>query len=769
MSACIQINNQPHSAEIDRIKSRGSTSSISMGEELTTSSNNSGSVADNQHHSLIHSNISHAEISYNIIPMLEDDKEVTLKTVPKFLDEGNDFFRYIDPEPVLSPSYASINPNKRIRFPIYEHIEKCSSKEAPPTYSPAVEEVTVISMKAEWLSPYEPATTRNWRNFIMEINSTQLNFYRIDESLTAGIKNYTNGDSKEGNGSHHSHFLSLPAKNAHQFNKADQERICFNLKRNRNKYLTNDRIIKSYSLQCAKLGIPTDYTKKTFVLRMRCEAEQFLLNFSHVDDMIMWTMYLQMGICVSLDLDLREYPTYRVVPRRRRRRRRRNGENSDAHGRSNSIGRLQLTRISSFSSSNESKPPSRMKPSRSLSSGLLSLYNRSQSSKAISELPSESKSSSVPSSRKNSATDETVSTDFKSKLKCLFRSKSNNRAGASSRKVTVEKFKNQTRELNCVMEDEEEDTSANVVRTMSLPAKEQSCMISKVITLPAELNQNSILKEKSGELTVPANNPKNFTDPSHAIPLPVTVEEECPLSNNASADIDFPIEHRNNALVQRELEEFREVVREHNEAAEENLCDATDELLMMRDCSGDDDEEEEDDDEDTHVVNDSFDQSRSVYIDEGIFHDSDDDYVYTMERRNSYRNRASSTTSALSNTPYGSDEVKWCPPIKHMSRRRYIRDSLRCIKPLSEGHRWIGKVVFRPTRAPNFETNNLPITIGNYSLGISSTQRKTGNKNSWKDLDYKQTKNHYLKIFTVGPVGYLRAGTKIFDSWNKDF
>lgn len=605
----------------------------------------------------------------------------------------------------------------------------------------------------------------------MEINSTQLNFYRIDETLTAGIKNYTNGDSKDGSShSHHSHFLSLSSKSAHQFNKADQERICFNVKRNRNKYLTNDKIIKSYSLQCAKLGIPTDYTKKTFVLRMRCEAEQFLLNFSHVDDMIMWTMYMQMGICVSLDLDLREYPTYRVVPRRRRRRRRRNGESllsSGSQGRSDSMGRLQLTGNSSYTgphtSSIDGKSSGRMKPSRSLSSGLLSLYNRSQSFKTISESPS--KSSSVPSSRKNSVSEETNSTDFKSKLKCLFRSKSNSRSGASSRKVTVEKFKRQSRELNCVMEDEEEDTTANVIRTMSLPVKEQCCMISKVKTLPAESSKNCIPEKTSGELTVPINNSENLTPPPDPIPLPVTPEEKCPLSNT-SADVGFPTEHRNNALVQRELEEFREVVREHNEAAEENVCDASDEVRLVRNSSVDEDEEEEDDDEDIHAVNDSIDQSRSVYIDEGIFHDSDDDYVYTMERRNSYRNRASSTTSALSNTPYGSDEVKWSPPVKHMSRRRYIRDSLRCIKPLSEGHRWIGKVVFRPAKAPDFETNNLPIAIGNYTHSIPSISGKTVNKNPWKDLDYKQTKNHYLKIFTVGPMGYLRASAKVYDAWD---
>lgn len=749
--------------DIDRLKSRGSVSSTSMGEDMTTSSNNSESAPDCQHQQHIR----------NIASSEEKSERENFNKL-KFLDEGNDIFHWIDPLPASPPKYTSINPNRRIRFPVYECIEQCPSDAVPPKYTPAINSFTVISMKMELLSPYEASPSRQWKNYVMEINSTQLNFYHIDETLTSGIKNYNNNDSKVSSShSHHSHLFSLSTRGTYQFNKSDQERICMTIDKNRGKYLTNDRIIKTYSLQCAKLGIPTDYTKKTFVLRMRCESEQFLLNFSHVDDMILSTMYLQMGIAVSLDLDLRELPTYRVVPRRRRRRRKKNKDGlfSDNHSRSSSMSRLHANGSPSPSGHGRARTPredlssERSKTSRSLTAGLLNVHSKSPSAVA----DSKSRTRSTPSSRKNSVTEETSgSLSLKSKLRGLFRA----RGTVSTRHIMMEKFQSQTRGLNSVLEDAEEDDSA-LSRTKSLPAKELG---SKTSTLsPPENLERSISRNLPPDMNLMKSHASAFISNQDKNLLPMTPEEDLHSPGVGSID-SIPVQ-RYNTHTQREIDEFRAIVREHAEEAADNDDGGMD-CLGIEGLAGDEDEDDEegedgeDDDDDASVQNragSGFDRPRSVYADEGIFHDSDDDYVYTMERRIGYRNRASSTTSALSNTPYGSDEVKWNPPIKEMSRRRYIRDSLRCIKPLSEGHRWIGKVVMRPANPPSYETNNSPIIVG-ASLPdprLSKGRHTPTNDYFYGEVDFRQTKNHYLKAFIAGPAGFLKAGTKVYNQWQQ--
>ncbi|QLL32754.1 hypothetical protein HG536_0D02760 [Torulaspora globosa] len=752
-----KVSDNGHLSEIDRMKSRGSSSSVSIGEELTSSSNNSETIADNQRQH-------HQQMRKGALKMerrLEENSKKSSTEVPRYLDDGNEIFHFIDPLPASPPTYSSCTPNKRIRFPLYDTVEGCSPRAVPPKYKPAVEALTVISMKSEWQSPYEPSPCKQWRNFIMQVNSTQLNFYHIDESLTAGIKHYSGGDSKLGSShSHHSHFLSLKSRSTYQFNKADQERITFNIDKNREKYLSDDKIVKTYSLQCAKLGIPTDYTKKTFVLRMRCESEQFLLNFSHVDDMIMFTMYLQMGICVSLDLDLREYPSYRVVPRRRRRPRpkKRDGLfSSDSHGKSNSYSfrtssGTSLSALEFSRTSNEEPSPTKARNTRSLSSGLLQIYNKSPSSSQRAE----TRTKSAPSSRKNSvAEDSSGSPGLKSRLRGLFKT----RRSASNRKVTGEMFHSPARGLNSVLEDEEEDIA--VARTKSLPHKN----LPKYSPLLQNLRDRSINRQLPPGMNLMESHASAFTNTLGDPALPFTPEEEAFSPGAASID-SIPVQ-RYNTHTQRDLDEFQKIVREHREA-EVLGSNSTEHLGCLSVPHEDEEDEDEDEDGDDYDENAGRDPAptpgpepaSSVYADEGIFHDSDDDYVYTAERRNGYRNRASSTTSALSNTPYGSDEVKWNPPIKEMSRRRYIRDSLRCIKPLSENHRWIGKVVLRPTRAPPFETNNVPIIVG--GPNFDSGRCTPTNDYFYGGVENKQIKNHYLKAFIAGPSGFLKAGTKMF-------
>lgn len=302
-----------HVQNIESLKSPSSNSSLSAVEEVCTSTSTSNTTIGSSNHCLTDSSQATTPIATHTSPLKPH--------INLLRDDPNEFLQCIDHKPVSPPNYNEMNPNKRINFPIWEHTAPCPINELPPSYKPAVEELTIVSMKLEWLSPYDVSPLRTWKNLIMEINSTQLNFYHIDESLTSHIRNYSNDSSSSSPSKQRSTF-SFGNRTTYEFNKNDQEQIAFRIKRNKKLYLSNDKLYKSYSLQFAKFGLPIDYKKKTYVLRLRCESEQFLLNFAHVDDMIMWTMYLNMGISVALDLELRALPDYRTVPRRRRRRRR---------------------------------------------------------------------------------------------------------------------------------------------------------------------------------------------------------------------------------------------------------------------------------------------------------------------------------------------------------------------------------------------------------------------------------------------------------------
>lgn len=82
------------------------------------------------------------------------------------------------------PNYASTLP--RISKPAYDIMEP--QHEKLPPYTPHVYKVGILYRKMEWISPYEMANQRHWKPYIVELNSTQLNIYKFpfkqyDESL----------------------------------------------------------------------------------------------------------------------------------------------------------------------------------------------------------------------------------------------------------------------------------------------------------------------------------------------------------------------------------------------------------------------------------------------------------------------------------------------------------------------------------------------------------------------------------------------------------
>ncbi|KAK6605337.1 ph domain-containing protein [Botrytis cinerea] len=81
-------------------------------------------------------------------------------------------------------------------------------------------------------------------------------------------------------------------------------------------------LLGSYNLQHAEVGIAADYVKKHYVIRVRAEADQFLLSCVKIETFVTWLQSLFTAINLSMPLDERQIPRDQSIPRSRRRRRR---------------------------------------------------------------------------------------------------------------------------------------------------------------------------------------------------------------------------------------------------------------------------------------------------------------------------------------------------------------------------------------------------------------------------------------------------------------
>ncbi|CCK70822.1 uncharacterized protein KNAG_0F01540 [Huiozyma naganishii CBS 8797] len=258
------------------------------------------------------------------------------------------FLQFVDPFPVHPPKYGEVNPGRRVRFPVFEGAASLAGNQ-PPEYTPAVRQWAVVSLRVEFESPAMPCVAfqnKIWRNFIMEINSTQLNLYHIDPKLTEFIDGYSPGLAPNN--------VFSPRRQAHSLLPHEYVLLREKIEQGLDTYLDSAFLYRSFSLQFAKVGLPLDFQwrehldhvndgrlvelsdvpdEKTMIkmlrqedfkhLRMRVEGQQFLVKFEDVDTMLAWNVFLDMGINVSLDLEIREFPLYRIVPRRSGRRARR--------------------------------------------------------------------------------------------------------------------------------------------------------------------------------------------------------------------------------------------------------------------------------------------------------------------------------------------------------------------------------------------------------------------------------------------------------------
>lgn len=562
----------------------------------------------------------------------------------------DDYLQFIEPGPVLPPNYNTLPPGGCPKFPVLSSMD--GDNDQLPEYSPTVYKIGVVARKVEWLSPYEPSAARSWKHVIIELNSTQLNFYSIPGPLET-------------------HLLSFKAMESHErgFNEKEEEEVkCLNsiltshadlqffkfaqrlnllsdddssgstpsLNLSKSK-IKNKKLLRSYSLQHARMGLATDYKKRANVVRVRIESEQLLLNFGSTQELIDWHLAFSSGRDVSLDILQRELPRERTLPRRRRR----------SRSRRNSQG-------SAFMSGSD--------PSRTLSN--------------------------LSTGEGNKIKDKVLR--FKSKF--------------LSRTKSVDLSKVDKGSLSAISE-----ANLQRARSPSLPTFNIS-------------NSNNCYYED--------NDDDSYTLHEYHGP---------PTSRN-----------RSNSLRDDDYEE---------------------DIQDMSDLHASDDEDDE------------FDCNIEDFNDENNDND-DNNNINTDSVDDTHRQRLASMSRRFtlpSSVSTSNNNYKWHPlPDKPQSQRRYYRNCLRCIRPLTTDDTWVSKSVVKPTtlspinftylRNIKYANSNTSSSSSLASIGsqafstnsYSSTQTYRKRSLSFKDnylslpdVALTRLPNHFLKEYMVGSHGLI--------------
>ncbi|GMM28201.1 hypothetical protein DAMA08_009170 [Martiniozyma asiatica (nom. inval.)] len=267
--------------------------------------------------------------------------------VPKKKRNDQLYLLLVEPFPVEPPNYESTLP--KISSTAYDTFEPLN--EVLPPYVPTVYKMGILCKKMEWASPYEMAYHRQWKTCLVELNNTQLNFYdctlKPDDPIISKLKIQSSFSNKNSDcllHPYHHHHLQLKRQTTKTpqptaFNEVETPHYLESYYRSIHTTKTDLKALKffkshhmmdstnisrSYSLQYGKTGVAIDYKKKHYVLRLRLENEQFILEFPSSESMIEWHSAISLGIDNSLDLERRDMPKFRSVPRRRRRRQRKN-------------------------------------------------------------------------------------------------------------------------------------------------------------------------------------------------------------------------------------------------------------------------------------------------------------------------------------------------------------------------------------------------------------------------------------------------------------
>lgn len=629
---------------------------------------------------------------------------------------NNSLYEYIDPLPVSPPSYDEVNWNRHVTFPIWEHIVPCDPDAKPPVYTPTIYKTTVASVKLEWLSPFDPSPQRGWRTYILELNSTQLNLYTLEPDYMKDVRNYH--DNKLGEGAAKTTtrgFLlsTFAAKRSAVASASESKALAANRERpqeqfqklakkldeNKQSYCSATRLHKTYTLQYARMGIPVDYKKRANALRLRCETEQFMIKFANIDELMNWSMYLNMGMNVALDLDERQVPDYRVVPRRRRRH---SGRHRGRRHRSATIGsnirstptifNRELFLVQPKGYDNVNTPQTAGTSSRMRSFTTTDLGNASPNRKLARTFTTEPKKTKVEAKKNNLR-----------KFLDIFKSNKSKDSKKLAKPILLD---NQLPNFNILDEEKNIPVQENPKSSKDFPSERCEEMLRKHV---------SILEQEM----------RSFHEAS-----------------NLSDESDMPITPNSN---------------EENDHATSDLQEPINEIRSQHVQDHDDDDDDEDDGEEFGLDDDDDDEAiepepvTSIYAEEGLLHVNENDYYY--EQRRIARSRAASTVSANRGFYSETEDVKWMPPQKILSRKRYIKDNLRCIRSFVEHSSWMGKIVCCPVESPSFKTAN--------SVSTKCEEKTVGNSRfrtfgtHCNDREFWRMKNHHLKLYMVTSNGYV--------------
>lgn len=579
--------------------------------------------------------------------------------------EQNEYLSFIEPGLVPPPSYNTLPPGGCPRFPVYSNAINANHEELPD-YSPSIYKLDIVLRKTEWLSPFEPCPSRSWNFVIMELNSTQLNFYAVPKSIEHEITVLR------------SHMLQ---SNIPVSGMSDKDRsvldstLTLNWDLRFHKYCMDlglikhdkkedqllgslsspflvsrfkskeKKLVRSYSLQHARIGLAIDYKKRANVLRIRVESEQILVQFPTTESLIQWNMALDTAKDISLDIEARDLPKDRTLPRRRRRRR---GicsscsrcPNRGFHRRRRRDNPVRLN-ISEFAVVRGKNPESRINEKSAIKETVMKLRSKFTSKKQV-------KAPQRP----------TLSVD--------------------------------------------EDTSPTV-GTES----------------PSAPSQYSIDMEATDYYA-----------------------QESSIINSYEASLDEHDEFGGDS--ENALEEGAEEMEDNPSPDVDDIDDDDDDIQNISDINGSDDEEE--------------DPEYDTYLSEGGLQNR-------QERSYSY------PTSAFS-----LDEQKWNPKYDiAANKKKYQRNCLRCIKPLTFNENWVSASLVKPTVISPLHLYYLQtVKYGNSSKGqshfmnlesvIPGLMGKAGSRRRlpvkyeflpMTDTSLVKVTNHFLKEFSVGTHGLV--------------
>ncbi|KAF2461272.1 hypothetical protein BDY21DRAFT_278823, partial [Lineolata rhizophorae] len=181
-----------------------------------------------------------------------------------------------------------------------------------PRYTCSIRHEGAVSVRQEFTTPFDRAKdSTRWRDYHAVLQGTKLSLHRLQSS---------------------SHLLSPKLR--------------------RQRANTPGKLVREYSLQHAEVGVAADFAKtplaprsalakliprsqwreayeldahlfeppREWALRLRAEAEQFIMCVPSLDDMLDWCEMLCAAVDIANPLDDRSEPRYRSLPRRNRRR-----------------------------------------------------------------------------------------------------------------------------------------------------------------------------------------------------------------------------------------------------------------------------------------------------------------------------------------------------------------------------------------------------------------------------------------------------------------